>query len=135
MLPLLTDRSGSDAERYMAEIEQDDDNAQLNPCVVPYVSVFLAALTVVITLGRICKPYVQRWRFRPAWTRPFVQEYPETDLELVPSRKRSISTLYVVLLFFSVLGLASKIVPLTKHYFDLPATLLAGSWVSKVNLD
>lgn len=112
---------------------QDPDNAWLSPCTLPYLVFVPAGVILLIVLGQILGPLIERWR--PSWTSPFITDQDEDqdvsdECQRDPVRRKQPIRWTLALLTCSAIGFSAEVVNCFPPGIDLPSIVLVASWVS-----
>jgi hypothetical protein len=106
---------------------QDSEDAKFSDCALPYISAIPLAISILVALLGLSGRLLGRWR--PEWTRAFIIEYPEDDHETAKTGHWSLLRWVVILITFTILGLAASIVQLVFDPRDLSTIFLLVSWL------
>jgi len=106
---------------------QDPVNARFEPCVLPFISVIPAVVTICILLGLALRLLPMR-KVIPKWLRTFIHEIPEEQDEFLALKRRKYTTLSGTLLAVSLLGLILQTISVFHPKLRLGMIFPAASW-------
>lgn len=107
---------------------QDPDNARLSSCALPYLVFAPAGVILLITLGYLLRPFIQRWR--PSWTFPFITDQDEgQEASEEPFEGKQPIRWTLALLTCSAIGFSAEVVNCFPPSIDLPSVVFVAAWV------
>lgn len=112
---------------------QDPDNARISPCALPFLGFAPAGIILLVVLGHLLSPSLQRWR--PNWTLPFITGQDEKqdasdEFQSVSTEGKHPIRWTLALLFCSAIGFSAEVVNCLPASVDLGSIVFVASWVS-----